>query len=329
MKQVIDGYIPEKCETLDDFPKIKGYDFNEKFDFNNFLKSFSTTGFQATNLAKAIEVIKTMRREKAKIFLAFTSNMVSSGVREVIKYLVEHKYVDVLITNAGGIEEDLMKVYKPFVLGNFDYDGGNLLGRGINATGNIFVPNDRYLYLDKEMRKFFDQVYELQKKKGSALCTSELIYEMGKFVDNEESILYWAYKNNLPVFSPAFTDGSIGDLVLFFKQRKPDFQIDISEDMTRIVNLVLHAEKTGVIALGGGSAKHYALNAQIFRDGCDYAVYVNTGEGFDGSDSGAKTNEAITWGKIKTNALQVKVHGDATILFPLIVAASFKKEEEN
>jgi len=86
------------------------------------------------------------------------------------------------------------------------------------------------------------------------------------------------------------------------------------------VDISLNAKKTGLIVLGGGTAKHFALNSQIFRDGCDYAVYVNTGSEFDGSDSGACPNEAISWGKIKADALSVKVNGDATILFPLIVA---------
>ena len=136
----------------------------------------------------------------------------------------------------------------------------------------------------------------------------------------QESILYWASKNKIPVFCPAITDGSFGDMIFFMKQRKPDFSVDVSEDMSRIVKLALNANKTGVIILGGGVAKHYTLNAQIFREGCDFAVYVNTGEEFDGSDSGAKISEAVTWGKIKANAPQVKVHGDATIIFPLIVA---------
>ena len=113
-------------------------------------------------------------------------------------------------------------------------------------------------------------------------------------------------------------------MIFFMKQRKPDFLVDVSQDIADIVKLSLNSEKTGVIILGGGVAKHFTLNAQIFREGCDFAVYVNSGEEYDGSDSGAGTDEAVTWGKIKPNALQVKVHGDATIIFPLIVAGLVK-----
>jgi len=161
---------------------------------------------------------------------------------------------------------------------------------------------------------------------------SDIARELGKEIaseqNHEDSILYWAYKNNIPVFCPALTDGSFGDLVYFMKQRHPDFNIEIAGDTKKIVDCALNAEKAGAIILGSGVAKHFILNANIFREGVEYAVYINTAEEYDGSDSGAQTEEAITWGKIKTTAQHVKVHADATIVFPLLVAATFGKKEE-
>jgi deoxyhypusine synthase len=94
-------------------------------------------------------------------------------------------------------------------------------------------------------------------------------------------------------------------------------------DHNKIVNIVLNAEKTGAIILGGGTSKHYILNANIFREGLDYAVYITTAQEYDASDSGGNTQEAMTWAKIKVNAPNVKVRAEATLVFPLIVAASF------
>jgi len=59
------------------------------------------------------------------------------------------------------------------------------------------------------------------------------------------------------------------------------------------------------------------------RNGADYSVYINTGQEFDGSDSGASPDEAISWGKIKIDAAPVKVSADATLVFPLIVSQTF------
>lgn len=319
--------MPKECTNLEGYPVIRGYDFDKRFDFQEFMQSYAHTGFQATHLAQGIEIVKTMRREKATIFLAYTSNMVSSGVREIIKYLVKHKKVDVLVTSAGGIEEDIIKSLKPFVLGQFDVPGRMLFEHGINRTGNIFVPNDRFAYFDKFMQKFLLDIYTKQKSTGQIFCPKDLIRELGLAINDESSILYWAAKNDIPIFCPGIIDGSLGDMIYFFKQTHKDFILDVSKEIKDIVNIALNSEKTGGIILGGGISKHFALNANIFKEGFDYVVYINTAQEFDGSDSGARVEEAITWGKVKVNAPHVKIYCDATIAFPLLVAGSFAVEE--
>ncbi|MDO8480528.1 MAG: deoxyhypusine synthase [Nanoarchaeota archaeon] len=320
MRQSSKGYIPKTTANVDHLPKIKGWDFNEKFDLQGFLKSYGTTGMQASNLGEAITITKAMMREKATIFLSYTSNMVSSGIRESIRHLVEKKKVHALITTTGGIEEDLIKCLKPFVLGSFKAEGRFLYEEGINRTGNLFVPDDRYAYFEKFVNPLLEKLYKEQKKTGKIISAAELIDYLGSKMDDKSSILYWAHKNKIPVFCPAIMDGSLGDLLFFHKQRHRDFQLDVTEDMQKIVTLAMNAEKTGVLCLGGGVSKHFCMNAQIFREGADFAVYINTAAEYDGSDSGASTDEAVSWGKIKAGAPQVKVTGDATILFPLLLA---------
>ncbi|MBW2994845.1 deoxyhypusine synthase, partial [Candidatus Woesearchaeota archaeon] len=314
-----------KWETLDDFPKIRGFDFEKSVDFSSFLDSFSTTGIQATELAKGIKIADKMIQDKATIFLSFTSNMVSSGNREIIKFLVKHKLVHALVASAGAVEEDLIKCLRPFVLGSFDTPGRMLFDTGVGRIGNIFAPYDRYLYFEKFAHPVFDKIYEQQKKNGKPFTPSELIREFGKAVNNKDSIMYWAYKNDIPVFCPAVTDGSIGDLMYFQKQKKKDFYIDVVGDHYKIVKFCLEQEKTGAILLGGSVPKHYTLNANIFREGLDYAVYITTANEFDASDSGGNPQEAMSWAKIKLNAPHVKIKVEASVAFPLLVAGSFAK----
>jgi deoxyhypusine synthase len=84
--------------------------------------------------------------------------------------------------------------------------------------------------------------------------------------------------------------------------------------------------------LGGGVIKHHTCNANLMRNGANFSVYINTGHEFDGSDSGASPDEAVSWGKIRVDAKPVKVSVDASIVFPLIVSQTFvkhvKKQEE-
>ena len=296
---------------------VKGYDFSKGVDISEILKSFETTGAQATNLAKAIEIIKKMRKEKAFIYLGYTSNMVTTGIREIIRYLTEHKLIDYLVTTAGGIEEDIVKCLGDFKLGKFDADGGDLRDKGINRAGNIFIPNSRYC-------KFEDFLIPLLKKhKNQIKSPSDIIKLLGKEINNKESIYYWAQKNNIPVHCPAIMDGSLGDMIYFFKNSNPDFTLDLIKDTEELNNSTIGLEKTGMIILGGGVVKHSICNANMYRNGADYAVYINTAQEFDGSDSGARPEEAVSWGKISKTAESVKVHGDATIIFPLVVAGCF------
>ncbi|NXO86701.1 DHYS synthase, partial [Sitta europaea] len=175
-----------------------------------------------------------------------------------------------------------------------------------------------------------------------------MIARLGKEINNPESICYWAQKvlgalgghwgvlpwvppavtasplqNNIPVLSPALTDGSLGDMIFFHSYKRPGLVLDIVEDLRLINTQAIFARKTGMIILGGGLVKHHIANANLMRNGADFSVYVNTAQEFDGSDSGARPDEAVSWGKIRMDATPVKVYADASLVFPLLVAETF------
>lgn len=303
--------------------EIHGYNFNKGVNYDKIIDSMAQTGFQATHLSKAIDIIHAMRKEKCTIFLGYTSNLVSSGLRDVFRYLVEHRYVDAVVTSAGGVEEDIIKCLKPFLLGTFDASGKELRSKGINRAGNIFIPNSRYGLFEDFLIPILKKLHEQQQKTGSILSTRQLIHHLGEKINNKESIAYWANKNKIPIFCPAITDGSLGDMLYFFSYDHPAFKLDCIQDIRELNDLAITSKKTGVIILGAGVVKHHILNANMMRNGADYAVYINNAQEFDGSDAGAKPDEAVSWGKILPEARAVKVFGDATILFPLIVAKTF------
>ncbi|MEM4239593.1 MAG: deoxyhypusine synthase [Candidatus Woesearchaeota archaeon] len=307
-------------------PEIHGYNFDKGVDYDKLLDSFATTGFQASHLARAIEIINKMREEKCTIYLGYTSNLVTSGLRDIFRYLVQNKMVDILVTTAGGIEEDIIKCIKPFILGRFDADGKELREKGINRAGNIYIPNSRYCRFEDFLVPILEKLALEQKETGQILTPSELVWRLGKEINNPESIYYWAQKNNIPVYCPAITDGSIGDMLYFFSFKHPEFKLDIARDMKKYNDFTLNAKKTGLIILGASLIKHSILNANMLRNGCNYAVYINNSQEFDGSDAGARPEEAVSWGKIAPEARSIKVFGDATILFPLIVAKTFAKK---
>ncbi|GJM93476.1 hypothetical protein PR202_ga10035 [Eleusine coracana subsp. coracana] len=349
--------VLKPSESLEEsrFTRIAGADFNDAgLGLKGLLASFASTGFQASNLGDAIDIVNQMLdwrllhekpredcdeaeldpkyREsvKCKIFLGFTSNLVSSGIRDTIRFLAQHHMVnpptpvDVIVTTAGGIEEDLIKCLAPTYRGDFSLPGTLLRSKGLNRIGNLLVPNDNYCKFENWIMPIFDQML-LEQSSENVWTPSNVIARLGKEINDEGSYLYWAYKNNIPVYCPALTDGSLGDMLFCHAVCNPGLIIDIVQDIRLMNGEAIHAtpRKTGIIVLGGGLPKHHICNANMFRNSADYAVYINTAQEFDGSDSGAQPDEAVSWGKIKDSAKPVKVHCDASIAFPLLVAATF------
>lgn len=276
-------------------------------------------GFQATNIARAAGIIEKMKKEKATVFLTFTSNMIASGLRGIITEMCKRKFVDAIITAGGSLDHDLIKSASPYQLGDFMMDDASLHKKGVNRIGNILVPNDRYEYLEAFMKEAYEELY----KKEKTVSPSQIAAKIGEKT-KEDSFLYWCTKNKIPVFCPGITDSAIGLQTYFFKQKRKDFAIDVTKDMNELAQLALNADKTGGIVLGGGISKHHAIGVNLLRGGFDYAVYVTTSSPWDGSLSGARTNEGISWGKIKEDATHVTVDADATIALPLIMARFFK-----
>lgn len=329
--------------------QVKGYDFNLGIDHHALLQSYRYSGFQATNFGLAVEEIQKMiskreepipedLREKCAssdmgpvvrnnctIFLGYTSNMASCGVRETIKFLVQHNMVDCIVASAGGVEEDFIKCLAPTYLGDFALSGRDLRDKGINRIGNLLVPNNNYVKFEDWVMPILDQLLEEQTRDGVVWSPSKIIHRLGLEIDHEESIYYWAAKNNIPVLSPALTDGSLGDMLFFHSYRHPGLVVDILSDLRIINQLAMRSVNTGMVILGGGLIKHHICNANLMRNGADFSVFVNTANEFDGSDSGARPDEAISWGKIKKEATPVKIYGETSLIFPLLVAETFAR----
>jgi len=336
---------------------VKGFDFTsltteQKGFIRNFADSYATTGFQSTELGRAIEIVREMRkwrlidepidssdigteyadeefRKNYKCFtwLSFTSNLISSGLREQFVFLAKNRMIDCIVTSAGGIEEDIIKCLGNTCLGEFKMDAKMMRCNGWNRIGNLIVENNNYVSFENWLNPILEEMYHDQVNKNTNWTPSKMIKLLGEKINDESSLLYWCAKNDIPVFCPAITDGALGDQLYFYSYKNP-LRIDIVEDIRRINDLACHIRKSGGIILGGGVSKHQVCNANLMRNGMDYAVYINTAQEYDGSDSGGNVEEAVTWGKIRMDAKRVKVVAEATLAFPLLMAGTFGTEME-
>jgi deoxyhypusine synthase len=218
------------------------------------------------------------------------------------------------VATAGGIEEDFIKCLGDTYMGSFSAPGAALRKEGLNRIGNLIVPNSNYCLFEDWVMPILDKMLEEQEATKNSeepiiWTPSKVIHRLGKEINDERSVYYWCYKNNIPVFSPALTDGSLGDMLYFhtYKSSPQQLRIDIVEDIRKINTIAVRAKRAGMLILGGGLVKHHIANACLMRNGAESAVYINTAQEFDGSDAGARPDEAVSWGKIKAGADSVKV----------------------
>ncbi|MDH7563611.1 MAG: deoxyhypusine synthase [Candidatus Bathyarchaeota archaeon] len=299
---------------------VKDYDFSERMSVDDLVVQMENAwGFTAGKLAKGVEILEKMiHEENCTKFLSFTGNLVATGTRGVLKELVKRRLVDIVITTCGTIDHDLARCWKNYYKGSFTMNDSDLHARKINRLGNVLVPNESY---GEVIEKKMDTLLRSLWKEGvKELSTSQLCREIGTRICNDSSILYWAAKNKIPVYVPGITDGSVGYQLWLFSQDH-DFKINLLKDSQELNDAVFVAKKTGALLIGGGISKHHTLWWNQFKDGLDYAVYVSTADEWDGSLSGARPREAVSWGKISSGAKRVMVEGDASLIMPIMVCS--------
>ena len=301
---------------------VKDFLWKPEISVEELVDSYGSLGYQATELNEAVKVVLKMKRGGAKVFLTFTSNMVTSGLRGFFAQLCRMKIPNILVTTSGSIEEDIMKSFGGgFEISNFHADDTAMHERGENRVGNLLIRNESYMKFEDWMDNALSKIYEKQKR----ISSSELLREIGLMIEDKNSILSQAAKNNIPIYCPGIADSSFGFHLFMFQQKHNDFIVDTILDMKRIVTDLSFDEKKGLISLGGSISKHYAIFSALLSGGFDYAVYMTTSHASSGSLSGATTQEAKSWGKLKDDAEASTVNGDVAITFPLMMTSVLDK----
>lgn len=313
--------MPKEAQKI----AVKDFELTEKMSVDELVDQMDVSwGFTAGKLAVGVSIMEAMIKSKGCVkFLSFPADICATGTRGIIREMVKRKLVDIIITTCGTLDHDVARCWKDYYKGNFMMNDSKLHQEGLNRLGNVLVPNDSYgAIIEKKIIGLLDELYEEGKREFS---TSELCREIGLRCCNETSILYWAAKNNIPVFVPGITDGAVGYQIWFFSQDHKDFRINLLKDEDDLNNIVFDAEKSGALIVGGGISKHHTIWWNQFKDGLDYVVYITTADEWDGSLSGARPREAVSWGKINEKAKRVAIEGDATVVLPIMACALIER----
>lgn len=296
--------------------KVEDMDLSGSSTLKDIVDGFDASGgFVARKVAVARGVLQGMFDSEGTNFLSFPACIISTGTRGVIRQAIRKNLFDVIITTCGTLDHDLARVWEDYYHGDFNADDSKLHEQGINRLGNIFIPNSSYgEVLETNLQPLLEDIVG-DKEMGPR----ELIHEVGLQINDKDSILYWAAKNDIPIYVPGITDGAFGSQLWMYWQSHKKFKLDLMKDQQELADIVFPAKETGALMVGGGISKHHTIWWNQYRGGLDHSVYITTAVEYDGSLSGARIREAVSWGKVRDDADFVTVEGDATVFLPLIL----------
>jgi deoxyhypusine synthase len=284
-------------------------------------------GFSAKELADGVDLLdRILSDDRMTVFLSFPADIVATGTRGILYELLRSGRIDAVITTCGTLDHDLARSFRPYYHGEWDLDDADLYRRGLYRLGNLVIPQANYgKIIEQKMQRMLERLWRSGVRR---LSTRELVWAIGEEIGSSAgrgSLARAAFEQKVPVFVPGITDGAVGSQLWLFWQRHKELALDLFDDEQRLSDLVFEAERSGAIMLGGGISKHHTIWWNQFRDGLDAALYLTTAVEWDGSLSGARTREAVSWGKVKPSARHKTVTGDVTALFPLMVGAAFER----
>lgn len=303
-------------------PAVKDLKVRADMGVRDLLEGYrSMGGFSPKSLIDAIDVWKRMRQEGAKVILSIPAAPFATGLRGAVVEAVRQGLVQAIITTCGTLDHDLARTWGSYHRGSFNLDDKELLKRGIHRLGSVLVPRASYgELLEERLTPILKEMFAKNPQPSTSEFCRELGSRLGREKGAEDSLLFQCFKHEVPIVVPGPTDGAVGYQVWLRYQMDRKIRFDLLKDEQLLNDFVHEAKRLGGIILGGGISKHHLIWWAQFRDGLDYAVAITTAPEYDGSLSGARLREAISWGKIKAAADQVTVEGDLTLLFPLLLA---------
>lgn len=304
---------------------VKDIDLDDGLNVSDIIQQMSSSGgFVAPNVSHGVNIIDTMiQDDDCSCFLSFPASIVATGLRGVLVEMIKRGWFKVLVTTCGTLDHDIARTISNYYQGDFRLDDSMLLKKRLHRLGNVIVPFDSYgSLIEKQLLPILN---EITSEKGNDISISSLSWKIGELLNDDSSLLFWCWKMKVPIIIPAPLDGAVGNQLWLFSQNNRDLSIDLMDDQEKLSEIIYTSKKTGALIIGGGVSKHHTLWWNQFKGGLDYAVSLTTAHEYDGSLSGAEIREAISWSKVKSEAKQVTINGEASSLLPFMIAAVIER----
>lgn len=310
--------------------EVNQINIKKDMKISELIEQFDKSGVLGSGrVARASNLLSNMFNDgDMDIFMSVAGPMVPGGLRNIIADLIREKRIKVLITSGANITHDLLESFGGRHYRDLGNDDEALNDAGIGRIADVYTKSDDFAVFETEIIKVFTNISEkLDNDNDQGIISiQELLKEVGLLIDDDNSILSLAAKNDVAIFSPGLIDSMFGlQLWMFTQDHK--LIVDAPGDMHYLSDLVFNSNKVGAIMLGGGLPKHYTLACNLLKGGIDAGIQITMDRPETGSLSGAPLEEAKSWSKAKHGSNLATVIGDVTILFPLILAGALDKIE--
>jgi deoxyhypusine synthase len=331
--------MPKKSDYLNKKQLVRHLDITKFKEVDKLVAAMGDTSFTARNLSRAADIYDMALRDKnCNVILCLAGSLVSAGLKKVVTDLVNHNMVDAIVsTGAIVVDQDFFEGlgfshYKgtPFV------NDAELRELAIDRIYDHYINEDELRICDDTMTVLFDGM------EPRPHTSREIIREMGRYLTQHgkkhDGFVEAAYRKNVPIFVPAFSDCSAGFGIVLHQHRRlqqgrPMVSFDSGRDFLDLSYLKMYASReTAIIMIGGGVPKNFVQDTVVAAEvlgmkDCPmhkYAVQLTVADERDGALSGSTLKEASSWGKVDL-AYEQMVFGEATITLPLLAGAVYHR----
>jgi len=312
---------------------VVSFDPSKYDSIQEAVEAMGETAFQGKNLSMALEIWIKMIENDATIFLGLAGAMVPAGMKGIVSYLIQNRFIDCLVSTGANLFHDSHEA-----LGYHHYQGSPnvddvlLKEQNIDRIYDVFASELEFQQIDQLVGKFAHGHFSNRN-----VTTREFLYRWAKFLQSKtkikNSIVINSAEYHVPIYCPAIADSSIGIGIAVEKYNNPfEFQFDVIKDVIETSKIVANSSSTGVIYLGGGTPKNFIQQTEvvvaIWGEECEghkYAIQLTADAPHWGGLSGCSFEEAQSWGKIAKDANMVSVATDVTIGLPILAAALHDK----
>jgi deoxyhypusine synthase len=297
---------------------------------NQLMQQFANSGsFGAGRVAAASDVYEKMLRDpECTVFLAVSGAIVPAGLRTLIADLIRKRLIDVLVCTGASMVHDAIEAFGTrHYKGSWVDDDHELYKYHIFRIYDVLMPEEGYVQMDYKMAEMFHEIADQYQNR--TLSSRQFSWELGKRLDDPNSILRAAYEMNVPIFMPAVRDSEFGFIHWLHasqKDVKNVLTVDAFKEVPEICGICSQSPKNGMVVLGGGVPRNAVQSAALAsKKGLDYGVVVTMDRPETGGLSGSTLQETVSWGKMKGDADGVMVIGDIMVVFPLMTASVMER----